>query len=255
MAQKEWTRWLRLDRLVPFLTLFGAGLLGTLALLGKIQVDLAHGAIITILVLLASDALVARIGVLERIEEKLPSSKASTTLRPHSLIVKTSEQAATAREICICGIHNSLAIVPHEGFLKARLKDEMKIKVVLLDPSSDNTRVWDRITNKEPGSTSRQIESSLSVLRVLDSALGGLIQVRLVDIILPFSIFGVDLERPWGSITVEYQFFGVATDQRPHIRMSRNGRDEWYEFYKSQFDLVFKDGRSVIGDSSQREIA
>jgi hypothetical protein len=180
---------------------------------------------------------------------KPPASGVPTALRPHSLVVKTSDQAATAREVCICGIHNSLAIVPHMGFLRRRLRDGMKMKVVLLDPKSRNTGIWDGITNKETGFTRREIESSLSALRTLDSEQGGLVEVKLVDVILPFSMFGVDIDQPSGVITVEFQSFGVATDQRPHILVSQVDADEWYPFYRDQFGMIFNYGHWAIGDT------
>src|SRR5947208_1883595 len=98
---KNWVKWFRLDRVLPLFTLAGAGTVGILALVGVIQLDLAHGIIITILVLIAGDALIARIGVLERIESKLDLSAASASLRSRRLMLKPPELAATAREICI----------------------------------------------------------------------------------------------------------------------------------------------------------
>lgn len=194
----------------------------------------------------ACTEIIERIRLMGRVPQPSPLG-GLTALRPHNLIVKTSEQAATAREVYISGIHNPLAIVPHMGFLRGRLKDGMRMSVVLLDPDSLNTEVWDTVTKKEIGFTKREIESSLSALRTLDNEQEGLVQVKLVDIILPFSMFGVDINRPTGVITVEFQSFGVATDQRPHIRISQSDASEWYTFYCDQFRMIFDYGRLTIG--------
>lgn len=248
-------KWIRLDRILPLFTLVGAATVGVFALLGIIQVDVTHGIIITLLVLIAWDALIARIGTLERIESKLDSSTSSASLRSRKLMLKTPEQAAAAGEVCICAIHASSAINSHAGFLREKLRGGLKLRVVLLNPHSPNSRAWDSITHKEPGATSREIEATLSTLRMLAGEPNGHVQVKMVDFLLPFSMFGVDLERPSGEITVEYQSFGVSIDQRPHVRLLRSERNEWYDYYVDQFRMVFNRGEWIIGDDASGAVA
>jgi hypothetical protein len=62
-------------------------------------------------------------------------------------------------------------------------------------------------------------------------------------------MFGVDLGRPSGAVTVEYQSFGVSIDQRPHVRLLRSEGNEWYDYYVDQFNMIFQHGEWAIGNA------
>jgi hypothetical protein len=66
-----WKRWIKPSRFIPLLTILGAGTAIIFSLFGIIGLSVAENIILALLALLAVDALIERLSILERIETKL----------------------------------------------------------------------------------------------------------------------------------------------------------------------------------------
>jgi uncharacterized membrane protein len=79
---KWWHVWVRPERLVPLGTVISAFVAMLLATLGILKMSVPEGIILSLLGLLAADALVERMGVLERIQNSLESLNLSDENEP-----------------------------------------------------------------------------------------------------------------------------------------------------------------------------
>lgn len=100
----SWQDWLGFRRLIPLVTALVALAVGVLTLLYLFPATLAEGIIITMLALLATDTLVERINLLEKIEAKISALSTSEQLRDRSDLVGIEEMALGATEISAAGV-------------------------------------------------------------------------------------------------------------------------------------------------------
>jgi len=139
-SQRTWKHWLKISRLVPLMTIVVAGGVGILALLGRFQASLAEGIIITILALLAVDALTERLSLLEKIESQLGSFVSTECLRDRSQLPSPQERAQTASEIAVVAVSAISLMVPYLGFFEQKMIEGCKLRFVLLRAYPKNAR-------------------------------------------------------------------------------------------------------------------
>jgi hypothetical protein len=94
----------RLNRLIPGVTVLCAGAAIVLSLLGLMKLSISENIIVTLLGLLAGDALTERIGILDRLERALSALKVGKGLRSRQEIPSIQAHAAGASEICIVAV-------------------------------------------------------------------------------------------------------------------------------------------------------
>ncbi len=236
-----WKRWIKPNRLIPLLTILGAGLSIVLSLLGIIKLNIAENIIIALLALLAVDALTERLSVLEKIEARLSKLTAEQSLKKRSEILTPIEHGPQASEICIAVIHGGSVITPYTGFYESRIRDGCKIRVILLDPGAEAVQTW--ILRSRGTDSKLRIEASLERLRSLVQLSGvkGNCEVRLSNVFLPYSIFAVDLAENSGSMIVEYHSYKRSIDDRPHIHLTALDSLYWFNYYKQQFEQVWSE--------------
>ena len=96
---RRWKRWLAPDRLIPSLTILGAGVAIVLSLIKAIQLTTAEEIIIALLALISVDALNERLSLLEKIEARLHSLGTENTLKSRNDLKSPVEKAKYASEI------------------------------------------------------------------------------------------------------------------------------------------------------------
>lgn len=117
----KWKRWIKPSRLIPYLTILGAGGVGVLSWLGAITLSIPEVVIIALLGLLAIDALIERLDILERIDTKLNQITTSqVNLKRRLDLPSVGEQALNASEICIITIAATTLATYHRNFLRER---------------------------------------------------------------------------------------------------------------------------------------
>jgi hypothetical protein len=236
----RWRKWLRLNRLVPSLTILGAGLAIILSLVQVLKLTTSEQIIIALLALLTVDALTERIGVLEKIESKLGNTSGAI-LRDRSQILTPLQHAQHASEICILVVSGASVILPYAGFYGQRMASGCKIRVVLLNPKCAARATFDLL--KQGRASQQMIDSSLEVLRdlVLSTQGKGQCEVRLLDVFLPYSIFAVDPGSTSGSMVVELHSYRVAIDERPHLDLTAADNRHWFAYFSQQFERAWSD--------------
>lgn len=237
-SSSRWKQWIKPNRLIPLLTILGAGTALVLSLLGVIVLSISENIIIALLALLAVDALTERLSVLERIETKIANLSQGKILRSRAEIPPLEEQAGTASEICIVAISGISLSLRYFAFLEKKIRSGCKVRIVLLnpDPNGVGLQAWDlqsRITT-----TGTDITSTLEIFKQLEQIKSrkGKIEIRLLEIFLPFSMVAVDLQKESGSMVVEYHAFKTTISERPHVYLTPLDDPKWFNFYKQQFE-------------------
>lgn len=235
-----WKKWLAPSRLVPLMTILGAGVAIVLSLIKIVQLSTADEIIIALLALVAVDALNERLNLLEKIESRLSNLSSEQVLKSRYAMQNPIAQASYASEICICVIHGTSVIFPYTGFYAAKLKDGCNIRIILLAPDSP---VIDSINLRSKHSQTKQhILSALENLKGLTTLQAtGKCEVRLTSTSIPFSMFAVDLKKGSGSMNVEYYAYKVSIDDRPHVLLTASNCPYWFNYYRQQFEQIWSD--------------
>ena len=234
------TQWLRPNRLAPVLTILAAGTAIALSLFEIVNFSVAENILIALLALLALDALSERIGVLERIETKLGYLSGGGTLKTQTDLPSVQEQASHATEICIGAVSASSLFIRNLDFFESKLKDGCKIRVILLDPNASSVPIWDSLN--KISLTQADIEKTLAILKelMLFNNTKGKCEVRLSNIFLPFSIFGFNMRKETGVITIAYPNYRTLKG-RAHVVLTKSDNSVWFDFYREQFEQAWEE--------------
>lgn len=228
-------------RLIPFLTIIGAGTAIVLSLIDFIKLSTSENIVIALLALLAIDAFIERLSVLEKIEDKLSNLSNVQILKKRVDLLKPTEQAKHASEICILAVSAVSIISPYIGFYKNKMKGGCNLRVILLNPDSLSLETWNLLVTHTY--TKNHTESTLGALAELmsDKEASGKCEVRLLNVFLPYSMFCVDMSKDSGIIQVEYHPYKLPVDDRPHIHLTEFNSPYWYNYYRHQFQQAWSD--------------
>ena len=230
--------WISFKRLVPLGTaLFavGAEVAHHFGLVKNLDVD---AVVLFVLALLAFDALVERVGVVENIDKRLARLEAPPVLRDRSKLVNLEELALGVHELAACGpTLVSLLYQRYEYFLK-KLDDGMKLRFVVLDPRSEAWKIWNdvEVEQRSPEDTNISLRTLAALMKHQTK---GTIEVRLANFVLPSSLLIGDPSRDSGRMNVEFAFSGLSLPSRPHIHLTKAGSPEWFVFFVDRFEYIW----------------
>lgn len=237
---RRWKKWISTSRLIPLMTILGAGLAVVLSLLKLIDLSTADEIIIALLALVAVDALNERLNILEKIESRLRDIDSTQGLKGRYEMQNPVQQAGNASEICLCVIHGTTVIFPYVGFYATRMKEGCNIRIILLSPDSPAVGLIN--LRSKHSQTKQHIISALDTLEgLVGMQAKGRCEVRLASTSIPFSMFAVDLNKPSGFMNVEYYAYKVAIDDRPHVFLAASDCPYWFTYYKQQFEAIWSD--------------
>lgn len=237
----------RLSHIIAILTILGSGCAIILSLLKIMELTRAEEIIITLLGLIAIDALIERLHILEKIESKLDKEQYKPILRRRVEILPPDKLAKNASSIYVLAISAySIISGKYPDFYKSKLKEGCYIKFILLSPDS---KYFDSLDQQilSDIETKDHINSSLRILKPLSELKNykGKLEIRLLDMFFPFSMIGIDFGEKTGKICVEYHCYKVSLEKRPHIILESEKDPDWFNFYQSQFDLAWSDAKKV----------
>lgn len=231
-----WKAWLRPGRIVPLLTLLVAGSAGVLSLFNLYGATFVDGVIITLLALLAIDALTERLTLLEKIERQLSTLPIGQQLKSRSQLLSSSELASTAREISMVVVSGIALFHSDLGFFQQKMREGCKFRIVLLDPTSSALQTWDKLVKVTvTGSDIRAVQEMIKQLMEMEGVKGEC-EVRLSKVFLPYRLFMTDPDKNSGSMVVEFYTFKTAISDRPNLQISKLRDQHWFEFYRTQFE-------------------
>lgn len=236
--------WFKPTRIIPSLTILASGIVVVLGLVNVITLSFPETMIITLLGLLAVDALSERIGILERIEDRLSGIPTDLGFRSRSEVIPFDQQALHASEIYVLSVSGLGFINRYIGFLEKKVMEGCQVKILLLNPDAPALHAWDLQSNPPIPNPGNDIKTTLGMLARLTSLNGsakGKCEVRLLDVFLSESIVAVDLSKNTGSMVVEFHAYKKAPSERPHVYLHPRSK-HWYDFYHFQFLQAWSDG-------------
>lgn len=227
--------------MLPLITIALALGAVVLSLFGFLETTVAEEVIITLMALLAVDALVERMGLLEKMNARIEKWPEEEVLRDRSKLNRMEELAAGATEIWAAGTSLVSIIRPYDHFFLQKLKEGCNLRFLVLDPKSEAAHVWDK--KQQTPTTKRDIKSSLQSLDNLikQRRLKGRCEVRLAQAFLPFSMVIVNAQKEYGKMTVEMLAYKKNLHDRPHLQLTKRDHEKWFRFFYDQFEILWQD--------------
>jgi len=243
-----WKQWAKPGRVIPLLTILGAGTAIVLSLIDVIQLSIAEEVVIALLALLAADALSERLSVLERIESKLSClSKPGGFLSDRSTQMPPLEEYLQgAKEFLVVG--GSLAgLVPEYRDYFREISNGCALRFVLFDPDSPALESVAKWVGTQPEIFRKEIEIARSMLDILKAG-GANIEVRMSNAIPSLTVMVVDGSQPHGKIRVSVNPYGCPPARRPFFELTRKEDERWYRLFHDRYECLWRD----LGSSSQQ---
>jgi hypothetical protein len=243
-SENSWKKWLSFSRLVPLSTIIASLLANVLAAIGILQATPIEQIILALLALLAADALTERVSILEKIHNSLQMAQSVKYLRGRSELPDVQSQASDASEICIVAISAISLSIRHLGFFEEKIQGGCKVKMILLNPNSSALPVWN--LQYKVTSTDSDIQATLGALKELAGRKNarGSLEIRLLDVFLPFSMMATDLNKQYGTMIIEYHTYKTAIGDRPHIFLTPQNEPHWFKFYKQQYEKAWSEAKT-----------
>jgi hypothetical protein len=237
----HWTDWLRLRRIVPLATITVALALGIADLTGYVPLKNRDGLIVAMLALLALDALVERVSVVDAIERRLANLETPTILRDRSTLTQMTTMAVGAKEIAACGITLATLVPTHHDFWREKLQRGVSLRFMMVDPDKAAWQTWcENQRTPSPGDLTFALNSLVSLMT---ESYPGKIEVRLSPEILPVSISGVDFGSENGRMNVELVFTRTDLPRRPHVHLTKMASPEWFGFFANIYEDLWSRSR------------
>jgi len=262
MAERRGNRiWRYLRRAAPIAVIAVALSIFVLDVTERLSPHVFERLLVLAIGLLAVDALIERIDLLEKMENAVytlhqdiepisqrvaliddMSHRMSSLARPTGLTnrstLNTGLEFEGAREIDFFGITLVNVLLDRRALLEKLLRDGAKLRVLILNPQSNAWAAWnDAVTNED---TDAHRKTSLSILRGLAKVASANIEVRDAPYLLPTSLVIIDRTSANGELVAESIFPGMAGFERPHIVINRSHEPYWFQFMITQFDRVWE---------------
>jgi hypothetical protein len=250
-ASGQWKQWFHPSRLVPLLTVLGAGIAIVLSFLNLIQLSLSEEIIIALLALLAVDALSERLSFLERVQTNL--SNLSTQIQELPLADIKLEDRSTftgtldkplrdAHRLDIFGLTLRGVIAHSWGcFEKMAANPYNRLRFLIVKPGSAAVDSAIGFT-QEKEQREQEIESSKRILTNL--AKRDNVSARFTSVAPPFSLLITDPGEAGGKTQVELYGRGTAPNERPHFILARDNQP-WYDFFTQQFEILWGEAQTL----------
>jgi hypothetical protein len=241
-----------LARAVPIATIVGAVVSLLLAQLGFVKLTVAEQIIVGLVALLAIDAFVERLGILNRIEQHARLiSNPPTALRHRVEIIHPVVLAGQATTVDVLAVSGISLFAQHQGFYLDKLREGATIRVILLDPSSAALSAHACQTGLPDSTIRRHIASTIAAIcPLMNLGQKGQLELRLGPCFAPFSLVASDIDKEAGKMVVEFHVYRTALDHRPHIVLDARSEASWFGFFRGQFETAWKVSHPVSAEAA-----
>jgi hypothetical protein len=240
---KWWHNWVRPQRLFPLATAGGAFIALLLAGLGMLTLSIPEGILISLLGLLAIDALGERMGVLEQIQQSLDIMTKVGEPKPYLAWepdvfreVPLEKYLQGANELFISGGSLIGLFTAQRETLRRWLSQttDTKLLLILVDPEAVRTgkvSVESLHIDQDKETYARDIDRSLETITNLKRRFPGKIDVRLTDQTPSLTVMMIDRREARVSINLYIAY----PDQRPMFELSKTRHPEWFRLFEERY--------------------
>jgi hypothetical protein len=246
--KKWWQKWMKLERLIPLGTVLGGFIAILLATLGVIQMSIPEGIILSLVGLLAADALIERMDVLEKIKQELDLLNNPHNLEPrltweHDVFKNEpfEKYLQGAKELFISGGSLIGFIRDQKEILEKWLYQtpDAKLKLIMVDPKlvragriSVDSLYRDRDANNSGQENfARETESALERIAAIQKKFYGKVEVRLTTETPSVTVMIVDRVKARVSVNL---LRGYPTN-RPAFAISKDKYPDWFGIFDERY--------------------
>lgn len=222
-------------------------------------------AILGVLGLLATSEIVERYRKLNSIEESVKRAllllESRFTQRPSAVAFfekppRLDSYVQGADQIDWCGVTLSSTINKQFGYLRERLKQGAKVRLLVIDPDSLAPQMSAR-RSEEPDDVDYYRTRLEATLRDIDylhkgwkeyqsqqgSSQTGSFSVRFLSYAPSFGLLSFDARRSDGIVFVEVYPHGSGYESPPTFDLTPHRDGEWYHYFVDQFEQMWEGAR------------
>jgi len=255
--------WWLVTNLPPILTVAFAAYVLLLSQLSQIANDKLLVWILTILGLLGTSELISRLQTLNKLQEgnekllnDMESLKDSVKVNASSFFVDGAkefpiyESIQNAENIDLCGTTLMQVGTQFRGVYEEKLRSGCNLRLLLIDPNSHAVELVGK-RNYEAKSSPEALRVYLNVsidnLRALNSLSDkkGACEIRTLDHAPAIGMIIVNRDKENSEIFVQIFPYKTPHTNRPWFHLREDKETKWYNYFKNQFDLMWRDGNAI----------
>jgi hypothetical protein len=253
--KKSWEDWSKLQRLVPVIMAVTAFVAVAGANLGFLILSIPEQVILTLLGLLAIDALVERMQILEQIRHGVGILTGGVGLQP-SLIWETDILQRSpmhiylqgARELFVSGGSLTLLLSRERELIQQWLSQRSDARLLLIfeDPETarkGKTPVWSSYIDHSRETYARDIERSLLIVTRLKDEFSHKIEVHLTDQVPSLTVMMIDRDKA----RIFLNLYMGGPEKRPALDLSKSKHKEWFRLFEHRYrDQLWQESRQWL---------
>lgn len=158
------------------------------------------------------------------------------------------ENVKGSNEVFLLGLNFTQTILYLKDEIEELLKRGGKIRIIIMKPNSAATSMAEFRNRrmKEPDVTS-SIQNNIKILNILKKDIkNGEIELRVVNYLPPYTIYCFNPKNKYGKMLVLLTSFKFPNDKRPVFNLSNDMDNHWFNFFKNQFELLWKTGDKMV---------
>jgi hypothetical protein len=155
-----------------------------------------------------------------------------------------------AKQIDVLGLSLVGILTMHYSLIKNRLEAGCKMRFMMMNPK--NRHIGQIVADREPDALHlemliRHINTSLKTLGTLPKQTehGGTLEVAIINTLPSFGLLIVDGDSNQGVLRIELYPHSCSIPDRPVIQLSAARDGDWYNFFKTQFEILWKKAGAI----------
>jgi hypothetical protein len=216
--------------------------------IGFASAQLISSITLTTLGLIAIGLLVTRYKIDDIHRRNDPANMIAFSTKKHPFL---EADLTNATEIWMLGLVLRATTADNFHSFKRRVGQGLRLRALIVDPDEVS---MEKVNKQFPrGFTDVQMRTLFDVvigqyqeLRQVANSVDN-VQLRLIDITPPFSLYIFPHGANGGVVYVETYGYNSSSGSIPKYRISANENPIWYQHFTSQFELMWKDGKKANG--------
>lgn len=250
--KKSLHNWINLQRAVPLTTAILAFVAIAAARLGFLNLSIPEQLLLAVLGLLAVDALVERMRILEHIHHSLDIIGRRAEFQPRLMWetdllqeVPLDKELQGVNELFVSGGSLFGLLSRQRDLIRRWLSQTIDAKLLLIleDPEAarkGKTPVWSSDIDRGRETYAQDIERSLTIIKSLKEEFSEKIEARLTDQVPSLTIMMIDRSKA----RVFLNLYMGGPEQRPIFELSKTRHPEWFRLFKERYyDQLWKESR------------